>query len=600
MSAKVVFQHVVEIVGSAIVALMVVGCEVGPNYKRPALDVPGSYRQAQAPDVTAASPNTPSIADEDWPAIAADPALENLIRQALANNLDLRIAAQRVLEAQAQVGVARAQQLPSISGGSSYSALQIPSNLAGTRSDGSPATSFYRGGGFSASAAWNLDFWGLYRRQTEAARAELLASQWGQKATRTALIQGVAEAYFDLRQLDSELLITENTIKARQDSLKLTNALEQHGAGSLADVRQAEELLHAAQANLPDLRRQRSIEENTLSVLLGHNPGDIERGLPVDAQPHPPEITLGLPSDLLERRPDIRQAEAKLIAANARIGVARAQFFPQISLTSMGGTASNQLNAIAAAGNTYWSAAGALSEPIFDGGRIRSNYHLSQAQRRRRPPRPPPLLRRQHQLPRGPHHRHRPLRRAAPPRPGPATGSRIARPGLRRGRRRLEITRRPMHARTAPLAHNSPLHRLPQLDRISFRIMQPRKPAIGVRLRIQSHGNPRRLKLCSHLADIANPKVQHPHLLRIPEVGRTLRKRTEDRHTRLRMPFRRVDTSRRQRNTKVLLVPPSQSIRVFGLEEHTPYPENPLLPSVVGCCSLPCLGHRLCGRTQQC
>jgi len=380
MSAKVVFQHVVEIVGSAIVALMVVGCEVGPNYKRPALDVPGSYRQAQAPDVTAASPNTPSIADEDWPAIAADPALENLIRQALANNLDLRIAAQRVLEAQAQVGVARAQQLPSISGGSSYSALQIPSNLAGTRSDGSPATSFYRGGGFSASAAWNLDFWGLYRRQTEAARAELLASQWGQKATRTALIQGVAEAYFDLRQLDSELLITENTIKARQDSLKLTNALEQHGAGSLADVRQAEELLHAAQANLPDLRRQRSIEENTLSVLLGHNPGDIERGLPVDAQPHPPEITLGLPSDLLERRPDIRQAEAKLIAANARIGVARAQFFPQISLTSMGGTASNQLNAIAAAGNTYWSAAGALSEPIFDGGRIRSNYHLSQAQ----------------------------------------------------------------------------------------------------------------------------------------------------------------------------------------------------------------------------
>jgi multidrug efflux system outer membrane protein len=146
----------------------------------------------------------------------------------------------------------------------------------------------------------------------------------------------VAEAYFELRRLDAQKTITENTIKARQDSLKLTHALEEHGAGSLADVRQAEELLHAAQANLLDLRQQIAVEENTISVLLGHNPGDIERGLPVEARPHPQEIAVGLPSDLLQRRPDIRQAEAKLVAANARIGVARAQYFPQISLTSLG------------------------------------------------------------------------------------------------------------------------------------------------------------------------------------------------------------------------------------------------------------------------
>jgi len=145
-------------------------------------------------------------------------------------------------------------------------------------------------------------------------------------------------------------------------------------------VRQAEELLHAAQANLPELRRQIAIQENALSTLLGRNPGDIDRGLPIDQQPHPREIPVGVPSQLLERRPDIQQAEAKLVAANARIGVARAQYFPQISLTSLGGSASNQLNSVFSGANAYWYAAGSISEPIFDGGRIRSNYRLSKAQ----------------------------------------------------------------------------------------------------------------------------------------------------------------------------------------------------------------------------
>lgn len=363
----------------ALLTFLMVGCKVGPNYKRPAIDVPANYHQALAPDISSTS-SSPALADQQWSTIFQDRTLQQLIKEALANNLDLRIAAQRVLQAQAQAGIARSQQLPSVNASGGYTAFQIPTSLAGNKSDGTPANSFFNGGGPSAAGTWNIDFWGLYRRQTEAARAELLANEWGQKATRTALVQGVSEAYFALRSLDAQLAITENTIKARQDSLRLTEVLDRRGAGSMADVRQAEELLHAAEANLPELRRQVAVQQNTISVLLGHNPGAIDRGLPIDQQPHPKEIPIGIPSQLLERRPDIQQAESKLVAANARIGVARAQYFPQISLTSLGGAASNQLNSIFTGSNAYWYAAGSISEPIFDGGGIRNNYRLSKAQ----------------------------------------------------------------------------------------------------------------------------------------------------------------------------------------------------------------------------
>jgi multidrug efflux system outer membrane protein len=176
-------------------------------------------------------------------------------------------------------------------------------------------------------------------------------------------------------------LITQGTIDARKDSLRLTQVLEQHGASSLADVRQAEELLHGAQANSPELRRQIAVQENALSIFLGHSPASVDRGLPIAEQPHPQEVPVGVPSQLLERRPDIQQAEAKLIAANARIGVARAQFFPQISLTGLAGSASSQLTTLFAGSNAYWYVSGSLSQPIFEGGRIRNNYRLSQAQR---------------------------------------------------------------------------------------------------------------------------------------------------------------------------------------------------------------------------
>jgi len=378
ISAKL--EKAAEIAMITLLTLIAIGCNVGPNYKRPAASTPETFRGALAPEVPPAMHTEPTLGDEQWSAVFQDPVLQRLVTTALENNLDLRVAAQRVLEAQAQVGVTRSEQFPSVSAGGSYSALQIPSSFAGNKSDGTPANSLIRGGGFSASSAWNLDFWGLYRRQTEAARAELLASDWAQKATRATLVEDVAQAYFQLRSLDAQLEITKSTIKAREDSLKLTQSLEKYGAGSLADTRQAEELLHTAQANLPELRRQIAVQENTISILLGHSPEGVDRGLDVADQPHPLEVPTGVPSQLLERRPDIQRAEATLIAANARIGVAKAQFFPNISLTSLGGSASNQLNSIFSGKNAYWYAAGSFSEPIFDGGRIRSNYHLSQAQ----------------------------------------------------------------------------------------------------------------------------------------------------------------------------------------------------------------------------
>ena len=369
----------IKTLATATLLLATAGCAVGPNYKRPLVEVPSNFRAEPASSSTPEAATT-TLGDEQWVEIFEDATLQRLDQEALHNNLDLRIAAQRVLEAQAQVGITRSQQLPSVNGGASYSALQIPSSLAGKNSDGSSANSFFNGGGLSASAAWNLDFWGLYRRQTEAARAELLATKWAQRATRSALVEGVALAYFEMRSLDAQLEITQSTIKARKESLQLTLALEQHGAASLADVRQAEELLHVAQANLPELRLQIAGQENMLSVLLGHNPGTIERGLSVEKQPHPEQIPVGIPSQLLERRPDIQQAEAKLIAGNARIGVAKAQFFPNISLTSFGGSVSSQLNSVFDAKNSYWYASTSLTQPIFSGGRIRNNYRLSVAQ----------------------------------------------------------------------------------------------------------------------------------------------------------------------------------------------------------------------------
>ncbi len=366
------------------------GCKVGPNYKRPAVATPASYRGALAPDI-AATATAPPLGAEKYTDVFTDPVLQGLIAEALKNNYDVKIAADRVLEQQAELGVTKAAQYPTMSGGASYTALHLPSGLlsglngnnnnsGNTASNNNSTTaSNYYAGGLTGSAAWNLDFWGLYRRQTEAQRAYLRATEWAQQTTYSTLVENVATSYYQLRTLDAELAITQETLKARQDSLNLTKKLEAGGADSLADVRQAEELYYAAQAQIPDFERQITQQENSLCILLGRAPGPIARGLPIDQVPHPAEVPVGLPSELLERRPDIRRAEELLVQANANIGVAKAQFFPSLSLSDSSGSSSSQLKKIFDSGNIYTYASGAISQPIFDGGKIRNNYRYAKA-----------------------------------------------------------------------------------------------------------------------------------------------------------------------------------------------------------------------------
>jgi outer membrane protein, multidrug efflux system len=235
-------------------------------------------------------------------------------------------------------------------------------------------------GQLNLSVIWNLDFWGKYRRQTEAARAELLASQWGRQAVISSLVANVATAYFQLRALDTELEIAKRTLGSRQQSLQLTQVLETHGSASDLDVSQSEQLVYTASESIPDLERQIQQQENLLSILLGENPGSIPRGRALTEQPVPDSVPAGLPSELLERRPDVLEAEANMMAANAQIGVAKAAFFPSIALTGTGGLESNQLSRFISAPSEAWLGALSVAQPIFEGGALRSQLKLSRAQ----------------------------------------------------------------------------------------------------------------------------------------------------------------------------------------------------------------------------
>ena len=359
------------------------GCTVGPKYRRPVVNSPASYR-----GVTGAAEGQP-LGARKWDTVFTDPVLQALIAEALKNNFDVKIAADRVLEQEAQVGITRAAQYPSLSAGASFDALGLPGGLLGGGSSsassgsGGSGHSYITSGGFSISPSWNLDFWGYYRRQTESARAQLEAYKWAQQVTFSTLVEDVATSYYQLRTLDSQLEITFKTLEDRKQSLDLTKTLEQGGGGTLADVRQAEELFFTAQAQIPDLQRQIQQQENGLSILLGHAPENIPRGGAIAAAisdaAHPVEIPVGLPSELLERRPDILRAEQLLVQANANIGVARAQFFPTISLSGTGGISSDALKGLVESKNLYYYAIGSLAQPIFEGGKLRSNLKLAEA-----------------------------------------------------------------------------------------------------------------------------------------------------------------------------------------------------------------------------
>ena len=361
-------------------------CSVGPNYKRPVANVPAAYRGAIAPEapaskLTPSSSNEPpsggtrsaSLGDEKWWEVFQDDELQELIRAALKNNYDVRIAATRVLQAQAQLGITRADQLPFVNAGGNVTSVRNPKI--------GPIPSYeLTQGQVTGSAGWNLDFWGRYRRATESARATVLANQWAQNEVIATLVANVASSYFQLRQLDLELEISKRTLSSREDSLELTKTLEEHGINSLLDVRQSEQLVYTAAAEVPDLERQIEQQENAISILLGNNPGTIPRGLKLTEQPHAPEVPVGIPSSLLERRPDIREAEENLIAANAQIGVARAAYFPQISLTGTAGYESAALTNLFAGPAGIWTLVGSVTQPIFEGGRLKSNVRLAEAQ----------------------------------------------------------------------------------------------------------------------------------------------------------------------------------------------------------------------------
>jgi multidrug efflux system outer membrane protein len=286
----------------------------------------------------------------------------------------VRIAATRVLEAQAQVGITRADQFPSASVGANIFSQQ------NAKVSNSFAAYEANAGQLNLSVIWNLDFWGKYRRQTEAARAQMLATEWGQQAVIASLVANVSTAYFQLRALDSELDIARRTLGSRQQSLQLTHTLFTNGSASDLDLSQSEQLVYTASEAIPDLERQIEQQENALSILLGENPGAIPRGLPITEQAEPDNVPAGLPSELLERRPDVREAEENVVAANAQIGVAKASFFPSFSLTGAGGLESNALNQFLSQPSQTWFAAFSVSQPLFEGGRLRAGLRLARAQ----------------------------------------------------------------------------------------------------------------------------------------------------------------------------------------------------------------------------
>jgi multidrug efflux system outer membrane protein len=353
-----------------VVFLLLSGCKVGPNYKRPPITAPDAYR-GLAPDAPAQG--TASLGDEKWWTIFKDEQLQSLVREAIAQNYDVRIAAARVLEAQASLGITRADQFPQIAAGASAQNVRFPRTKNLNDFETSPIQ-------VSLSLAWQLDFWGQYRRATEAARANLLSTEWGQKAVIWSLVSDVITAYFQLLELDSEMNISKSTLASRQESLRLVNIRQKGGTTSMVDVRQSEQLVYQAAASIPDLERRIEQQENFISILVGRNPAPVTRGATLTEQPLLPEVPAGLPSSLIERRPDIESAEQQLVAANAQIGVAKAAYYPQIALTATGGFQSSALTSLFTGPAGLWAFGGQLLQPIFTAGRIRSNVRLTEAQ----------------------------------------------------------------------------------------------------------------------------------------------------------------------------------------------------------------------------
>lgn len=356
-------------------ACLLCGCAVGPNYQRPVLVPPTQPYALPTPDPTPTA--GPAFGDLKWFDVFHDPALTALIRTALSDNFDIRIAANHILQAQQQVRSARGAQLPQVglgvNGSCGISALSA--QTYGTRAKTTDTWEL------TGTASWQLDLWGQLRRQTEAARANYLAAKANRDLVLQSIVITLAQTYIGLRELDEELAIAQSTLSADQESLKLTKLREEGGVASLVDVKQAESLAETAAHSIPLIQQQISRSEDTINFLLGRNPGPVPRGSSLHEQNLVVTVPPGLPSALLDRRPDIREAEQQLVAANAQIGVAKAALFPNISLTASGGSISTALSDLFANGTQVWAVGGSLLQPVFEGGRLLANYRITQLQK---------------------------------------------------------------------------------------------------------------------------------------------------------------------------------------------------------------------------
>ena len=360
-----------RLIFASVLVLALGGCAVGPNYVRPTVDTPPSWRMTDA--------EAKDLANTAWWGQFDDPVLDNLVRVALQENLDLQIAAARIDEFAGRYGFVRADLFPQVGGNAAAGRQRFTEETGNTNP---PGTNFTLSN-YSATlgATWELDVWGRIRRATEAARADLVGSEEGRRAVILSLVGSVAGSYVNLRDLDRQLEIAKETAKSRGESLELFKLRFEGGFTSEVEYVQVKSQYEEAMATIPAIEKAITQQENALSVLLGRNPGPISRGKTID-QLALPSVPAGLPSDLLARRPDILQAEQTLIAANARIGVAKAAYYPAISLTGFFGAASTDLSNLFTGPARVWSYSAPVSMPIFTAGKIAGDVQAAEAIRR--------------------------------------------------------------------------------------------------------------------------------------------------------------------------------------------------------------------------
>ncbi len=351
--------------------LLLAGCMVGPDYEKPEVDIPAQYRFEYG--------ETSDIANTGWWESFDDPLLYDLVEEALRNNRDVRIAAARVEEFAARIDIARSGLYPQLGyGGAATRTKSSLDTVTGIPEGISRTNDIYNAG---INVGWELDFWGKIRRATEAARADLLAQEEARRSVILTLVSSIATSYLDLLSLDEQLEVARQTIKARKESLDLFELKFKGGVVSELEVSQIRSEYEQAAVRIPAIERQIALRENALSVLLGRNPGPVKRSPSID-QLALPDIPAGLPSELLERRPDIRQSEQNLVAANAQIGVAKAQYFPSISLTGLFGYASTAMSELFDSTANLWDVSGDIIGPIFSGGLLSGQLRAAEAVQR--------------------------------------------------------------------------------------------------------------------------------------------------------------------------------------------------------------------------